>query len=96
MAVGTDRRRISRLITVENLLVAMIGIPVGLVVGWLAARAAMASFSSDLFAFDLHMQPTTFLWATLAMLAVALLSQWPGLRAIRRLSIPKIVKERVA
>ena len=96
LAVGTDRRSISRYITAENLLVALLGIPLGLVVGYFAARSAMASFSSDLFAFDLHIEATTFVWAAMAILVVALVSQWPGLRAIRRISIPTIVKERSA
>lgn len=96
LAVGTDRRSISRYITAENLLVAAIGIPIGLVVGYFAARQAMASFSSDLFAFDLYIRPSTYLLAALAILVVALVSQVPGLRAIRRISIPKIVKERSA
>jgi hypothetical protein len=56
----------------------------------------MGSFSSDLFAFDLWMAPTTYVWASAAILVVALVSQWPGLRAIKRISIPKIVKERSA
>jgi putative ABC transport system permease protein len=96
LAVGTDRRSISRYISAENLLVALMGIPLGLVVGYFAAKTAMASFSSDLFDFNLYMKPTTFLWAALALLAVGLVSQWPGLRAIRRISIPQIVKERSA
>jgi putative ABC transport system permease protein len=96
LAVGTDRRRISRFITAENLMVALLGIPIGLVAGYYGAKAAMASFSSDLFAFDLFIEPTTFVWSALAILVVALVSQWPGLRAIRRINLPKIVKERVA
>ena len=96
LAVGTDRRTISRYITAENLLVALLGIPLGLVVGYLAARSAMASFSSDLFAFDLYVRPTTFLWAALAILIVGLISQRPGLRAIRRIDISRIIKERSA
>ncbi len=96
LAVGTDRRSISRYITTENLLVTAMGIPIGLVVGYYAAKTAMASFSSDLFAFDLYVRPTTFVWASLAIMVVALISQVPGLRAIRRISIPKIVKERSA
>jgi putative ABC transport system permease protein len=96
LAVGTDRRTISRYITAENLLVALMGIPLGLVVGYLAAYEAMASFSSDLFAFDLSMRPMTFVWAALAILAVGVISQWPGLRAIRQISIAKVVKERSA
>ncbi len=96
LAVGTDRRRISRYITAENLLVVLMGIPLGLVAGYYASQAAMKSYTSDLMAFDLYVRPTTFLWAAVAMVAVALVSQWPGLRAVRRLSIPEIVKERSA
>ena len=96
LAVGTERRSISRYITAENMLVAAMGIPLGLVVGTLAASAALASFNSDLFRFTLHIQPTTYVLASLAILIVALISQVPGLRAIRRISIPKIVKERSA
>jgi len=96
LAVGTDRRSISRYIAAENLLVAALGIPIGLVVGYFAAKSALASFSSDLMALDLYIRPTTFALAAAAILLVALISQWPGLRAIRRINIPKIIKERSA
>ncbi len=96
LAVGAKRREVSRLITVENMLVALPGIPIGLVVGYFASKAALGTFSSDLFAFDLYMRPSTFVFASLAIIAVALLSQVPGLRAVRNISISKIVKERSA
>jgi putative ABC transport system permease protein len=96
LAVGTDRRSISRYITTENLIVAALGIPLGLAAGYLAAKQAMASFSSDLFALDLYIFPSTYVYAALAILVVALVSQWPGLRALRRISIARIVKERSA
>ncbi len=94
LAVGTERRQISRMITAENMTVALAGIPLGLGIGYLAAKEAMASFSSDLFAFDLYIRPSTLVISALAILVVALLSQWPGLRAIGRLDIAKIVKDR--
>jgi putative ABC transport system permease protein len=94
LAVGAERRTISRLITAENLLVAAMGIPFGLVAGYWISSVAMASFSSDLFSFDLQMRTSTLVWSALAILVVALISQWPGLRAVRRLNIPRIVKER--
>ena len=96
LAVGIERRTISRLITAENLLVAMIGIPLGLAVGYYGSKAALQSFQSDMFAFDLYIKPVTYFIAGIAIVVVALISQWPGLRAIRRLSIPAIVKERSA
>ena len=96
LAVGTERRSISRYITAENMLVTAMGVPLGLLAGHFAASAALSSFNSDLFTFRLHIQPTTYLVASLAILAVALVSQIPGLRAIRRISIPTVVKERSA
>ncbi|NNC93185.1 MAG: FtsX-like permease family protein [Acidimicrobiia bacterium] len=94
LAVGTERRQISRMITAENMTVALVGIPLGLGAGYLAAREAMASFSSDLFTFDLYIRPGTLAISAVAILGVALMSQWPGLRAIGRLDIARIVKDR--
>jgi putative ABC transport system permease protein len=94
MAEGMSKATISRLITSENLVVALIGIPPGLLLGYWVSSLAMGSFNTDLFRFDLFMQWTTLLWSALAIVAVALVSQWPGLRAVRRLDIPRIVKER--
>lgn len=96
LAVGVDRQSVSRMITAENMLVALPGIPIGLVVGYFMSSAAMSTFSSDLFAFDLFVRPSTFVFVSLAIVVVAFLSQIPGLRAIKRLSIPKIIKERAA
>lgn len=96
LAVGARRNGISRLITVENMLVALPGIPIGLVAGYYMSKAALSTFSSDLFAFDLYVRPSTFVFASGAIVIVALLSQIPGLRAVRNIDIPKIVKERSA
>lgn len=96
LAVGADRRSITTMVTVENLLVALPGIPIGLVAGYYLSRLAMSTFTSDLFSFDLYVRPWTFVWAALAIIVVALLSQIPGLRAIRRINIPQVVKERAA
>jgi len=94
LAVGTRRRTVSRLITAENLAVTVLGIPVGLAAGYWVSSLAMATFESDLFSFDLYMRPRTLALSALAVVVVALLSGWPGLRALRRLDIPAIVKER--
>jgi len=94
LAVGMERKTISRLVTAENLLVVLAGIPIGLVAGYFVSSLAMASFESDMFTFDLYMRPTTLLFSAMAIIGVALISGWPGLRALRRLDIPTIVKER--
>ena len=94
LAVGVRRRTISRLITVENLVVAAAAVPIGLAVGTYVSGLAMGSFTSDLFSFDLDIQPITYVVSSAAIMLVAALSGIPGLRALRRISIPEVVKER--
>ncbi len=93
-ASGVSAGQVSRMITMETLLLTLVGIPLGLAVGYVVAAGFMASFSSDLFSFDLDMNPWTAVWTGLAVLAVAMLSQLPGLRAISRLDIAAVVRQR--
>lgn len=94
LAEGMHRRQIARLITAENLLVVTAGIGPGLVAGYLVSALAMSSYSSDLFSFDLHMRPSTLVLAPVLIVLVALASQRPGLRAIARLDIAEVVRQR--
>jgi putative ABC transport system permease protein len=92
--LGMSRATISRLVTGENLLLTVLGILVGLIVGYAVAYEFMASFSSDLFDFNLEVRPTTFLFTGLSILVVGLISQWPALRAVGRIDLGKVVRER--
>ena len=93
-AAGMGRRQLSLLISGENLLLTVIGLIPGLIVGYFAAKAFMASFSSDLFSFDLVLRPWTPVYVALALVAAALLSQWPVLRAVDRIDVAVVVRER--
>jgi putative ABC transport system permease protein len=93
-AAGMCGGELSRVITAENVLLTLAGIVPGLVVGYVAAAEFMASFSSDLFTFELAVRPTTFLFTALGVLAAALVSQVPILRAVRRIDIAAVVRER--
>lgn len=95
-ASGVDQRRLARLITAENVLVTLLGVVPGLLLGWLAAAEALAAYNSDMFRLELTMSPLTFVVAAAGMLIAALASQVPGLRALRRLRIADIVRERAA
>ncbi|MGE5227784.1 MAG: FtsX-like permease family protein [Planctomycetaceae bacterium] len=93
-AAGVRRRTISGILTRENLVVTAIGIVPGLVVGTWFAAFFMGSFSSDLFSFTLQIRASTLIASAVAMLGVALLSQWPGVRAVGRLDVARVVRER--
>jgi putative ABC transport system permease protein len=93
-AAGISRRRLAGMITAESTLVVTAAIPLGLLAGYLVARWFMASFTSDLFTFNLQMRASTLALSALALLIVALISQRPGLRALGRLDIAQVVRER--
>lgn len=92
--LGMPSATISRLITGENLLLTGIGLVPGLIIGYLISAIFMATFSSDMFQFDLEVRPTTLLFTAIAILVTGLLSQVPALRAVRRLDLGRIVRER--
>jgi putative ABC transport system permease protein len=77
-------------------IVTLIGIVPGLIIGYLVADLFMASFSSDQFSFALEMRTSTLIFSAIAILVVALLSQIPGLRAVRRIDVAEVVRERAA
>jgi len=95
-ASGVALRRIARLITAENLIVTALGVGPGIVLGILGGRAMMASYTTDQFAFDFLVLPRTIVASATAIMAVAGLSQVPGIRALRALDIAETVRQQSA
>jgi putative ABC transport system permease protein len=93
-ANGMPRRRIAQLITGENLFLTLLGIVPGLIVGYYVASWFMHSYTSDMFTFDLAMNPITPVLSAAAMVVVALLSAWPAVRSVDRLDLATVVRER--
>ena len=93
-ANGMSRRRVAELITGENLLLTVLGIIPGLIIGYAVASWFMHSYSSDMFTFDLVMNPMTLVFSAVAMVVVALVSAWPAIRTVDRLDLATVVRER--
>jgi putative ABC transport system permease protein len=93
-AAGVRYARLARVVATENMLVALGGVVPGVILGLVGGWALLASFSSDQFTLELVVRPSTVLAASAAILLVALASQWPGLRAVRRMDLGAVVRER--
>ncbi|NIA25411.1 MAG: FtsX-like permease family protein [Gammaproteobacteria bacterium] len=93
-AGGVARRTISRLLTAENVLLTLIGVIPGLIFGYAFAYYGVAMYSSDMFKWDLYIRPTTYVFTVLVILMAALLSQRPVLRAVQRIDVATVVRER--
>ncbi len=95
-AAGMPFSTLARMITTENVVVASIGLLPGCLLAYEVAKLYMGQFSTDWFSFGVQARPASFLIACLAILVVALLSELPGLRAVKRLDVAEVVRERSA
>jgi putative ABC transport system permease protein len=93
-AAGMSLSSLSRLVSVENLLTAFLGVPPGLIVGYYVSDYFMASFSSDLFQFNLEMRWTTPIFSAIGVLLLALLAQLPALRGLRGINLGTVLRSR--
>jgi len=92
--LGMTASTVGRLVTAENVLLTLVALVPGLAGAYVLAAAFMASFSSDLFRFDLEVRPTTFVGTAAAIVIVALVSQLPALSTVGRLDLGRVVRER--
>lgn len=95
-AAGVPLRRVAATLATENLLATLVGVPAGLLLGWLAAARFIQLYSSDLLTLPLSLPWWVLLLAAAGVLAAAALSQLPAVRAVRRLDIARVVRERAA
>ena len=93
-AAGLSRGILARLVATENLLLTVIGIPLGLGTGTLVARWFMSTYTTEGYRWTLRMRPATFVLVTLGVLGASVLSQLPVLRGVRRIDVAHIVRER--
>jgi len=93
-ANGLTHRRVASLIVGETFLLTAIGIVPGLIAGYAAAVAFMNSFSSDQFPITADLRWFTYVGAAVAMFVVAGLSLIPAVRAVKRIDVGRIVRER--
>ncbi|HVV85481.1 MAG TPA: ABC transporter permease [Kofleriaceae bacterium] len=93
-ALGRTQRELGLALTLEHLLLALVGIAIGLPLALFASRRLAAAFSSDLFTLPAVVSPATLAIAIGGILAVLLLAQWPAIRMVGRMSLADAVRTR--
>ena len=93
-AAGMSRGILGRLVATENLLLTVIGIPIGLVAGIGIARWFMSNYENLGYRWELRMQTSTLVLVVLAVFAASLLAQWSAWRGLKRINVAAIVRER--
>lgn len=96
--IGVSRWQIARAIILENTLVSVVGIVIGLPLARLFVQAfwqaAQTEQQQELFTFKIVISSTTYLYGVIGIIVVALLSQVPSLVRISRMDLARATKER--
>jgi putative ABC transport system permease protein len=91
---GMPVRTLRRLVSTENLLLAAVGLPVGVVLGILLARGFLSTYTSDLYRWTLQLHWWTPLVAAVAIFVAAIVAQLPALRSLAHIDLGRVVRGR--
>ena len=93
-AAGMGAHQLGRLVSAENMMLAVIGLPGGLIAGALLAEWFLSSYVTEGYRWHLVMRATTPAFVAVAILVAALLAQIPAFRMIGRIDLAKVLRER--
>ncbi len=91
--MGEGRGRITAMITIENLLLGLIGIIPGIPMGYYLAVYFFSLFQGDMMSYNLVIFPRTYLLTVGLVILIMVVSQIPGIRNINRLNLAQVTKE---
>ncbi len=93
--LGTSRRKIAAIVTIENMLTGLFGVIPGIFLGQLLAKIFISTYASEMFTMDAWIFPETYMLTIVGILLILLLSEIPGIRYINHLDLARVTKERV-
>lgn len=92
--LGFTRGEVSALLLGELALVIAVALPLGMALGWVLVHAIVDLLKSDQFYFPVVIQPRTYAWAAIAVLAAGVASALVVRRRIDRLDMVQALKTR--
>jgi putative ABC transport system permease protein len=90
--IGESNSRLAVMVTIENVMLALAGIPLGIWLGKLAADAIYASFSSEAYSLKATMSWESVVSLSAMTLGVLLISEVPAIRRIFKLDLAEATK----
>lgn len=91
--LGFSKRQVNMLITIESLATGVVGMALGFVLGYAIEAYLVGQMSTLDWNMDIIIEPSTFVIVGVITLAVLLLSQAPGLRALHKQNLADATKE---
>jgi putative ABC transport system permease protein len=90
--IGEDNVRLTAMITLENMLIAVAALPLGIWLGIQATNAMFATFVTESYTLKAYIYPESVARICVLMIVVLLLSEIPPVRRIFRLDLAEATK----
>ena len=91
--IGSAVGRLGAMLTVENVLMGILGVMVGLPLGYVISLYFASLYETELYDMPTVIYTRTYGIAALGALLVLLLAEIPSIRFVRRLDLPAVVRE---
>jgi putative ABC transport system permease protein len=92
MTIGEDRRHLAVMITLENIALAVVGIPIGIALGIAANTSMYESLSTEAYSLPAVVYPISYVIIIASILVVLMLSEIPPIRRIFRMDLAEATK----
>jgi len=92
--LGFTRLQIVFMTTIENILMGVLGILLGLPLGRILCLWLVQTYQSETVALQPIIYPATYAFTITGMMLLVILAQWPSLRMVNNLDLAKATKER--
>jgi len=90
--IGESNGRLAAMVTIENVMLSLVGIPLGVWLGKLAAEAIYAQFTSESYTLEATITTESVVMLSALTLAVLVLSEIPAIRRIFRMDLAEATK----
>jgi putative ABC transport system permease protein len=92
-AQGESKGGIAAMVTIENVLLGLVGIILGIPLGYGLSMYLFSLLQTDMVTYSLVISPGTYLFAVGTVILVTLISQVPSIRHLNRLDLSRVIKE---
>jgi len=90
--IGEDNLRLTAMITMENLIIGITALPLGIWLGVQATQALFRSFTTESYTLQAYISPRSIALVCVLMIGVMVLSEIPPVRRIFRLDLAEATK----
>jgi putative ABC transport system permease protein len=93
--LGESKGRIAEMINIENLLLGLLGILLGIPLSYMLAVYCFSLLQTDMLSYSLVILPRTYLVAIGVVILIMIISQIPAIRHLNRLNLAKMINEHI-